>query len=188
MSLREVKKEVECLPNIKHSLEKLEENWLKASSPFLQDLDEAEKAELQQKLTSLNKNFEKVKQGQEINEKLRHYAKYLIELKLTTFNGDQSKSVIITDRLLNDDYLNLQQTINDFNQLKSNLNSFSDSYHKINKWLEHRLTLENSLLFNEMEHKLHFQTLMKTLEKQKKIMKNLGSQFVDLTRKTRIKR
>tara|TARA_Y100000310_G_C20601782_1_gene773421 strand:+ start:710 stop:1276 length:567 start_codon:yes stop_codon:yes gene_type:complete len=186
MSLREVKKEVECLPNIKHSLEKLEENWIKASLPFLEDLNEIEKEELQQKIAALDKNFEKIKTGQEINEKLRHYAKYLIELKLTTFNGDENKSIIITNRLLNDDYLKLQQTIEDINLFKTNLEKFSNNYKNINIWLEQRLTLEHSLMFNELNHKLHFQTLMKTLEKQKTLIKKLGTQFVDLTRKTRI--
>ena len=43
-------------------------------------------------------------------------------------------------------------------------------------------------LFSEQTHKLHFQTLMKTLAKQKTIIKKLGSQFVKLTRQTRIKK
>ncbi len=188
MHLREVKKEVEGLPNIKHSLEKLEDNWLKASSQFLQDLNREEKEELQSLLNGLEGHSERVKAGQEINEKLRHYAKYLIELKLTTFNGDQSKSVVITDRLLNDDYLKLQQTINEFQSFKGQLEEFSNSYQRINKWLEQKLTLENSLLFNEQSHKLHFQTLMKTLERQKSVIKKLGTEFIKLTRQTRIRK
>ena len=146
MCLREIKKEVESLHNVEHSLERLEENWLKASSPFLKDLDNDEKKELQQKLTALDQQFAEVKQGQQINEKLRHYARYLIELKLTTFNGDENKSILITDQLLYDDFLNFKQTINEFHSFKGQLKEFSNSYQKINQWLEQRFDFRKQFI------------------------------------------
>ena len=186
MSLREVKKEVESLANVDDSLRKFQENWIGVDSPLLNDLAKNDKTELQRKLKDFEKHFKTLSDGQQINEKLRHYAKYLIELKLTTFNGDKQKSMVITNRILNDDFLSLQNTLNEVSNFQDKVDHFSASYDHINMWLAERLTLENSLLFNEQSHKLQFKILMKTLEKQKKVIRKLGQEFVSLTRKTRM--
>ena len=188
MDLRAVKREVESLANVEESLEKLEECWLKPSSPFLQNLSEKDKEELDRKLTAVGRSIKAIKEGQRINEKLRHYACYLIELKLTTLNGDKDKSVLITNRLLNDEFLNFQRTIAEINAFNVQVNGLNDSYQQANEWLQNKLTLEESLEFMDRPHKLHLQTVLRTAEKQKVAIKQLGEQFIELTRQTRIKR
>ncbi len=188
MDLRAVKKEIESLADIEDSLEKLEGCWLKPSSSFLQNLTEKEKEELNRKLTGLGHRFKEVKEGQRINEKLRHYSRYLIELKLTTLNGDKEKSVLITNRLLNDEFLNFQSTIAEINSFKEKVDGLHNSYQQVNEWLQNKLTLEESLEFMDKPHKMHLQAVLKTAEKQKIIIKQLGEQFIELTRQTRFKR
>ena len=188
MDLREVKKEVESLANVEESLERLEECWLKPSSPFLQNLTEKDKEELNRKLAGLGRSFNGLKEGQRINEKLKHYARYLIELKLTTLNGDKEKSVLITNRLLNDEFLNFQRTIAEINSFKEQVDGLHSSYQQVNEWLQNKLTLEESLEFMDQPHKLHLQAVLKTAEKQKAVIKKLGEQLVELTRQTRMRR
>ena len=67
-----------------------------------------------------------------INDKLKTYSRYLIELKLTTFNGDQNKSKVITNSLLNDDFMNLKQTLTDIQQFEKKVANLSGQYHEIN--------------------------------------------------------
>ena len=188
MDLRAVKREVESLINIEKALEKLEECWLKPSSSFLQNLTEKEKEELDRKLAGVGRSLKEIKNGQRINEKLKHYARYLIELKLTTLNGDKDKSVLITNRLLNDEFLNFQRTIAEINLFNGQVNDLKESYQQVNEWLQNKLSLEESLELMDKPHKLHLQMVLKTAEKQKVLIKKLGEHLVELTRQTRIKR
>ena len=62
------------------------------------------------------------------------------------------------------------------------------SAESLERKLQNKLTLEESLEFMDQPHKLHLQAVLKTAEKQKAVIKKLGEQLVELTRQTRMRR
>ena len=48
--------------------------------------------EVKQRLNFMKSSLDEIKLGQAINEKLKHQARQLVELKITAFNGDKNKS------------------------------------------------------------------------------------------------
>ena len=117
MDLREIRRETESLTNISETTDNFKKNWIKPLRKtsnkhlsFIKNLDEDTKKELKHRLDTVHKHINSLGQDQMINDKLKTYSRYLIELKLTTFNGDQNKSKVITNSLLNDDFMNLKQT------------------------------------------------------------------------------
>ena len=118
MDLRDVKKEVEALPDINSTLKQFQNSWIKPIRKntnkhisFINELDKNDKNEMNEKILGLNESIVNIKSSQVINEKLKHYARYLIELKLTTFNDNQAKSKVITNQFINDKFLNIKGTI-----------------------------------------------------------------------------
>lgn len=193
MKLRELKKEVTELPNIEDSVKNLQEYWLKPLRantnqhlPSLQHLSPEEKKELNKKITNFHNILKQVRSGQMINEKLRHYAHYLIELKLTTLNGDKQKSKLITDKLLYDQFNSIRSTIEEVQQFEHKVNNINRFYNHLNDWLQKNISLEENLLHLEQPHKKHLQALLQVSRKQKELTKKLGQEFVELTRQTRI--
>lgn len=190
MELKELKREVEELPNIEKNFTAFLENWFKPlkrnTFHFLKNLDQETKKELNKKLIILNKNFDRIKSGQVINEKLRSHARQLIELKLTTFNDNRKKSKIITNRLLNDDYLNIREIIMDINEFGERVKWLRSEYNKINELLQQNLSLEDSLLFADLPHNKYLSELVKTADRHKEIVKHLGKHFVSLAKETRM--
>jgi len=195
MELREIKKEVHNLLDIETDLKNFNDCWVKplkknnnSHLPSLKDLDPEIKAELNQKLLQIQKHLKQIETSQLINEKLKSYSRYLIELKLTTFNNDQDKSKMLTNQLLNDDFLNLKQTIIDVKSFGKNVQAISEHYHKINDLLHEKLSLEEILAFTNLPHKRYLYNLIKTSRKQKNIVRDLGNHFVSLTREIRLKK
>ena len=189
MDLRELKKEVHGLEDTTANLKKLQENWIKPIRsntnfhlPFLQNLDSQTKKELNRKLIVFQEYATNLKHAC-LHEKLRSYAHYLIELKLTELRKDQTKSTLITNRFLHDDFFNFKQTINDIKFFDDNLQKLSTHYEEINKLLHQKLLLEDALLLMDLPHKLYMQNLIKIAKKQKKIVGELGRHFVTLARR-----
>ncbi|MBU1974377.1 MAG: hypothetical protein KKH52_03215 [Nanoarchaeota archaeon] len=194
MNLRALKKEVEDLPNIEDSVDNLRKRWIKPIKkntnlhlPSLQKLNEEERNKINHKLTVFQERLKQVKDGQLINEKLRSYACYLVELKLTTLNGDQYKSKRITNHLLYDEFHNFQQTIKEVKHLGKKVRNLSNYYEHLLESLQQHLPLEENLQLSEQPHRLQINNLLNISLKQRKLTKELGQQFVSLTRKTRMK-
>ena len=192
MDLRELKKEVHELANIDENLKKFQENWLRplrtntnSHLPFIKKLDTETKLQLNRKLAKLQEDISKIKQGQMTNEKLTHYSRYLIEMRLTHLQGDNSKSEIITNRLLNDDFLNMRQTISEVKGFEESVQKLNQQYNEINELLQKRLSLEETLFFMELPHKLYLRNLMKTSQKQKVIIRNMGHHFVSIVKENK---
>ena len=89
MEIKELKKEIDSLSNVNKVLLNFKKSWLKKIKantnqdfPFLQELDEGVKEEINDYLVSYQKIFGELKYAQFINEKLSSLAHYLIELKL----------------------------------------------------------------------------------------------------------
>ncbi len=194
MDLREIKKEVQDLPSINKEVANFQENWLKpvrsntnTHLPFLQNLPHETKKELNQKIASFQSTLHKVKKSEEISQKLSTYSRYLIELKLTQFRGDEGKSRIITNSLLNDDFLNMKQTITEVKSFENNTKLMSKQYEEISLLLQKHLSLEEMVFYMNLPHKKYIMTLMKTAQKHKNIVRRMGRGFVNLARESPLK-
>jgi len=194
MNLRELKKEVHALQNISETVKDFQNNWIKPlrantnkDMPFLQNISPEDKKELNQKISKVQKNINELKYSQIINDKLGSYARYLIELKLTTLNGDMNKSIIITNSLLNDDFLNLRGTISDIKSFDENVKELSDQYKEINLLLQKKLSLDEILFFMDLPHKKYLYHLLEVSKKQKHLVRHIGRHFISLAKQTRLK-
>jgi hypothetical protein len=195
MELKEIRKEVESLHNIEENLKNFQNNWLKPIRknsnnhlPFIKDLDQNAKAQLQQKLANLNNTIEEIKSSQMINEKLKHYSKYLIEMKLSTFNDNQEKSKVITHQFLNDDFMNLKNTLTQIKAFEGNVNYLHQEYHQINELLHKHLSLEEALFFMEMPHLKYLNNLLELAKNHQKISRNIGKNMIALIKETQFKK
>ena len=194
MDLREMKKEVQALPSIKKEVENFQESWLKpvrsntnTHLPFLQNLPNEIKKELNQKLASFNSTLHQVKKSEEILTKLNTYSRYLIELKLTQFRGNEEKSRIITNSLLNDDFLNMKQTITEVKSFEDNAKLLSKQYEEVSELLRKHLSLEEMVFYMNLPHLKYLATLVKTSSEHKRIVRRMGREFVSLARESPFK-
>lgn len=186
MSLREVKKEVDELPNIPEHVNKINTGWLRTlqhpDHSFLEDLDSATKKEVKQKINLLKNSLEEIKLGQVIHEKLKHQARQLVELKITAFNGDKNKSKILKNGLLHDEVFNIQQTIAEIQEFSYLTQKVTQHYEEIGRILEQNLCLEKSVIYQELPHKIHFKRLQEMAFKQKELVHKLGTEFLMLAK------
>ncbi len=189
MNLREIKKEVNILSSVDGNIQNFQKSWLKpirsntnSSLPSLKNLNDKSKKELNNHLSLFNNLLSSVKEGQTINDKLRHYTNYLIELKLNSLRGNHANSQIITNNLLNDDFLNIKQTINEIKLFDVQTRELVENYEKINSLLHRELSLEETLFFMDLPHKKYLHSLLKISQKQKMIVRHIGHNFVPLAK------
>jgi len=194
MELRELRKEVHELTDLDKLSKQFQDSWIKPLKsntnihlPFLQNLSPEVKQELNHQILNLKENWNYIKSAQIINQKLAHHIRYLIELKLTTFNGDEQKSKVITNSLLNDDFFNIRQTIQQVQSFEEHLKKFSKGYHQLNDYLHQNLKLEDGILFTELPHQKHFNKIKSVAQQQKKIVRHLGNHFIYLVKETQLK-
>ena len=195
MDLREIKKEAESLHNIEKNLKQFQNNWIKPLKknsnkhlPFIKDLDENSKKQIHDKISQLKNTFEEIKSCQVINEKLKHYSKYLIEMKLSTFNDNQQKSQVITNQFLNDDFMNLKNTLNQIKAFESNVNHLHQQYHEVNDLLHKRLSLEEAVFFMEIPHLKYLHNLLQVTKDHKTISRHIGKNMIALIKETQFKK
>jgi len=185
-----MRNEAYSLPDVEKTLGKFQENWISPlrtntnrNLPFLQELPSDLKKNINFEIAKFQTHLNKVKVGQRVNEKLRHYARYLIELKLTDFQGNKLKFRVITNSLLNDDFLNINNTILEVKNFENDVLKLREHYDKINEYLQNNMSLEESLAFLELPHKNHLKILEQTSKKQKVLVQHIGKHFVKLARK-----
>jgi type II secretory pathway component PulK len=176
MSLRALKKEVELLPDLRKYTKDLHTHFLQPlqSSFVATTMVAPQLKQFKQQLQDV--------QSQHIHQKLRTYARYLIELKLTTLNGDKQKSALLTNKFLQDDFLNLKRTIEQIKFFEEKVAELTATYQEINELLQQELSLEDALHHLHAPHKLPLNNLQKAVQQQKKLVKELGGQFVSLMR------
>ena len=191
MDLRELKKEVQSLTPIDKNLNKFQENWIKplrsntnSHLPFLKDLQPEAKKELNQKIIKFQEHLYFLKNAQLLQERLRFSVRQIIELKLTTLNGDKGKAKMIVNSLLNDDFVNMKNIIDEVCTLDKNVQELQTHYDEINQLLQKSLSLEESVFFMDLPHKLYLYNLVKTAQMQKGIVRKLGRHFVKLAKET----
>lgn len=195
MDLRELKKETSALPDLSEHLQKFQQSWVKPirantnkNLPFLQKISENKKQEINDNLFAFQQKLKEIEQAQVVNQKLQEYAKYLIELKLTTLNGNRTKASYITKLLLQDEFLSTKFLIQDIKYLEKNVRSMAYKYHHINELVQKEAPLEEAVQFIQLPHKEHLQALLSASRKQKALVKHLGEHFISLAQQTRRKK
>jgi hypothetical protein len=190
MSIKEVQQEVRKLPNLKKEVEQLKSSWIKPirsntnkDLPGLQRLPNDIKQEINQKLLEAHSYLLDLKEGQIIHEKLDHYARSLIQLKLNLLRGYYTDSEMITKRLLDDECLAIHDTIRHVKNFDTTVTELVSIYKNVSDSVANSLSLEESVQYNEMQHKKHIKNFQKIASKQKDLLKRIGRDFVVLARK-----
>ena len=191
MDLRSLRQDVQQLPNLVENINNFQQHWIKPLRsntnnhlPFLHKLSPQLKKELNQRLTLFNETIAAVQSGTTIQDKLRSYAHYLVELKLASLRDDQQKHEMITNRLLKDEFLNISQTLTDVQEFAETVGLMEEQYHEINQLLEKNLSLEETLFLMDLPHKIYMVTLVKTARDHKRIARDLGRNFVEMAKCT----
>ncbi|MDP3734641.1 MAG: hypothetical protein Q8R37_05420 [Nanoarchaeota archaeon] len=195
MDLRALRQEVQNLPEINDHLETFQQHWLKplrANSnnhlPFLQHLPPDVKKELKLKLELFQEHFHRLQKAQSLQERIRFSLRQIIELKLTTLNGDAAKGQMIVNNLLHDDFMNLQKMIAEVRNLEDDIQKAEKVYDDINSFLQKNLLLEESVGLMGLPHKKHFHSFVAAAQQQKTLVRRLGNHFVELAKETQRKK
>ena len=191
MSLKLLKREIEKLPDVHKTVSDFKENWVKPVKsntnkhlPFLKNLSDKQKKELNDKLSKSKKLFDEISTSQILKGKLQAYARYLIELKLTTLNGDENKAKYLTNHLLNDEFLSIKNTINDVQKFSSDVKELKIHHNEVGNYLEKHLTLEHALMFMELPHYMYLQNLLQTANDHKRIVRNISKNLILLAKES----
>ena len=195
MDLRELKKEVNSLSNLTEHLHNFQLAWIKPIKtntnkhlPFLQNLPAQKKQEINTKLFFVQQKIQELEHAPVIHHKLQEYAQHLIELKLTTLNGNKAKGSYLTNLLLKDEFLNTKNLLHDIKNLEKSIKSIVYKYHHINSLIQKEASLEEAVQFMHLPHQEHLQTLLISARKQKTVAKELGESFVSLAKQMRRKK
>ena len=212
MQLKELKREIEDLPNLDDNLKSFQENWL---SPFLTNngnfnidekgshhkvlkkLSSEEQQELNLKLKTFYKMFDSLKYGQFTNNKMHAIGKALIELKLMSFQAQSyptslqnsshigSKYNYVTSKIISDEFSGIRPVINEIKEFDFNLQRLEEIYQEINQYLYDKLPLEHSILIMDKPHGKHFKGLKDVSNRRKRLIKQLGINFISLQNEMR---
>lgn len=189
MELKELKKEVEELKKIDSHIKSLDSSWLKqikkntnSHFPFLQDLGNEIKKQVNNNLLTHQKIMAELNGAQFVQEKMICLAKYLIDLKLARFRQEKKKEKMLVNKFVKDRFLNLKSVVDETKQIDFNLNNLQNLYNQTNRLIVRELPLEESVIFMDAEHKVHLNRLLETSEKQKRLLKKLGLNFISLMR------
>lgn len=194
IELRDLKKEAASLDDISSAVEKLQQHWIKpfhkhnnSHLPFLKTLPLPVRAALSKKLIPAHAQLEEVKTGQHINEKLQQFSRNLLQLKLSTVQGDHKKAQYLVKQMVSDEYSNVSQAIEDIKNFEITVRKLSDHYHDVNELLHQNLSLEETVFFMELPHYYYLQSLLKTTQKQRILIRDLGRHLVALTKEASLK-
>jgi len=193
MDLRSLKKEVHSLDSVHETVQQFHNNWIKpirsntnSHLPFIQNFSPETKKELNKKLVAFHDLLCKIKKGQDVTNKLQHYTRYLIDLKLTEMQGDHTKSMLITNNILHDEFFNIQNTISEVKAFDLHTQKLSVHYNEINMLIHKELSLDEAIFFMDLPHKKYLYNLLQIAKKHKNIVRQVGSHFVSLTRKNHL--
>ncbi len=189
MELREIKREVEQLPDIRKNVKGLHESWLKhvkggAVSEYrvFDSLPDEVKKQVGVRVALLQESLKGMEAGYVIHEKLRSHVRCLVDLKLTQFQGDNVKAKALMSTLLKDEYFNVPKVIGEIKQFENQVQRFSETYHEVNELMQKRLSLEEALFLMDLPHKMYMATLLKTAQKQRMIVRDLSRQIVGISK------
>ena len=186
MELKQIKEEIHALPEIQETLAKFQENWFRplhqnnAHFPFIKGLDRQTKTELIQHLAFLQPHLQVLSDSQILPDRLHHHAHNLVELKLTTFNGDRKKAKMLVNDLGHKESW-IKRTLAQVNNLHTSLLHLSQQYEEVNRLLEKKLSLEEMVYYMSLPHRKYLGTLLKTADHHQKIVRDLSHHFMSIS-------
>lgn len=182
MDLRKLKEEVSNISDANESVKLLQKNLAEhAKSSSSGSLPAATKKEIRKKISQMQGNLQEIEFSQSINDRLKDYTRYLVELKLAGLNNDKQKSAVIANLLHKDDFLKLQNISADIETIALAAAALQRQYEEMNELIEKKLSLEENLSFSEFSYRKHLQNLLNTAKKQKNMVQLLEKHFISLT-------
>ncbi|MEW5897403.1 MAG: hypothetical protein AB1668_06935 [Nanoarchaeota archaeon] len=185
MELRKLKEEVSRISDADESVKLLQKNLAEhinhSSLHSPNSLPPAIKKELKKKVSQMQSSLQEIEFSHSINDRLKDYARYLVELKLAGINNDKQKAAVIANFLHKDEFLKLQNISADINSITLAATTLLKEYDGVNEMIKKNLSLEENLLFSEFSHKKHLQNILDTARKQKKMVQLLEKHFISLT-------
>lgn len=190
MDVRELRKEVNALPQLSANVQKFQTNWLRPirsntnqHAPYINDLSNETKKQINTKLQSIQEHLSNIKNADQINDKLSMYMRYLVELKLANMQDNHSKAQVLSNRLASDDVLKMSTTISQIKQAQVSVSLIKNHYEEINDLLSKELSLDQTVHFLELPHQRYLATLLKTTQNHSKIISQIGRHFVPIAKK-----
>ena len=187
MDLSDLRKEVHSADDMGKVLQDFRKSWLKpiksntnSELPFLKDLPVDVKKKVNSKLESMNEHLETVQKHSVVQMKIKSQVRQLIDWKLANFQGNDAKAKVLTNQLLNDDYMSLPSTIAQLRQYDTSLKMVETHYHEISELLHKTLSLDEAVFFMQTPHLRYLACLRKTAERQKFIVRDLGRHLVSM--------
>ena len=190
MDLREIRKEVASLPNMAQAIDNFSQNWVRPirsntnpNMPFLQNLPADAKRELNGKLLQAQQMVGELRSATQIHDKLHHYSRAMVDLTLSQMREDKTRTKVLTNQMLNDDLFGLPKAIDEVKNFEQNVQVLSDLYHDVNELLHDHLSLEQAVAFMDMPHYRYLQSIQKTAQQQRFLVRDIGHHFVSVTKK-----
>tara|TARA_Y100000310_G_C20553934_1_gene749563 strand:+ start:463 stop:1104 length:642 start_codon:yes stop_codon:yes gene_type:complete len=202
IELKEIKRDIEKLPEVAKQLQDFELSWLshpkkntktrKKSALFevMKQLPQKEQNHLNEKLVAFYSQFESLKSANFTKEKLHSISSALVEMKLSNFRNaslekgqsavETKREVYLKSKVLNDDFHSLGKVIDEVKNFHSNLESLENQYEEINALLYKQLVLEYSLKAMDAPHKKRLQAIKKSSHKRKELVRVMGRAFIDM--------
>ncbi len=194
MELREIKREVERLPDIRKNVAGLRDSWFRhvkgsAVSEYkvFANLPADVKKQVGVRVALIENCLQGMDASSVIHDKLRAHARCLVDLKLMQFKGDKVATRRLTGSLLKDEFLSVPQVLKDIQSFEKHVQKFGEVYHEVNELMQKQLSLEETLFLMDLPHRLYFYNLIKTSQKQKAIVRDLGRHFVEITKENSLR-
>tara|TARA_Y100000310_G_C20696701_1_gene826226 strand:+ start:5023 stop:5646 length:624 start_codon:yes stop_codon:yes gene_type:complete len=199
MSLKELKQEIRELPSIKSDISDFKKNWLQPlrkgqKSHIVQEqlhqMHPDDKSHVHASLKDFYGQFASLHEHTALPEKLQSISAALVEMKLLSLRGAEcsGKMDFLQAKVLQDPEFSIGSVISQVKTFDDDLNNIETMYHDINGYLHQTLSLEHSVALLELPHYTYLKSLQLTSNKQKKIVKKLGREFVSLQRKLKLQK
>jgi hypothetical protein len=180
MDVKDIKKEVEQLADVEDLLSNFTRLWFRPVRKWTHQT-------FQPQLEALHYAIEQAKYGQIINQKLKSLTDYLIELRVSALTNDQRTRQQAIHRFLRDPFLQLFQVIEEVREYEQQVNQLNLLYNEIHQQVLPILPLEQRIALLDSTHPFALRMLSVTVSKQKKLLTQIGRQFVTEMRKSQRK-
>lgn len=177
MDLSKLKREVEDLDSFEKKIKLFNKHWIRSNKyAFLKDEDK-------EQLKSLRKITKELRYAQIVNEKIISLANNLFRLQMHGLTNNPQEVDKIKKRIMFDQHINIKKVIDEVGYIEFQLQLFKDFYEKIIYKLGKRLDLEENMELVDGEHSKHLKDMINLNQKQKIYLKEIGSKFVELSKK-----
>jgi len=190
MEVQDIRRELRSLESVGSDVTNLKKHWVKplkefSSHAFDGSLEEHEAKHVKKQLREFNKVLNALSFVDRNTERMQAISNAVVDMKLLNFQGldDSRKMEHLSNKLLNDDFHSVSNSIKDVKEFDSKLNEAKAIYSQVNGFLHQKLNLEHSVALMDLPHKQYLDNLELKSHKHKQIVKKLGRHFVDVQKK-----